>query len=315
MAGRVQRVESGRRQHDAGLQAEWTAVQQRWTANAELSEQSIARLVELGDRFVGRLMAAGIHRWCDVDAGACWSFVTAPTRSGAAPRPATQHTRRAAVRAIFRELRALGVVTGDPTLDDRLPRRAPRDYRPLTDDEIVLGRAASRLGGGSRTLLRAVAWALAEAGAATSEIPALRVGDLDDVFCPTSLSIPASRRFAGRTVPLTSWAGTLLARHLARPAEVDPGLRLAVTPRGGADAYRSQASVCTGLTRVLDLAGLRDDPAVRARSIRGWAGRSRYDAGMPLEDVACFLGHRSLDGAAADIGLSWPAAVREDGAR
>lgn len=283
----------------------WALVQAEWANQGWLAEQSLARWIDFGDKFIARLTVIGLRDWVDVDAEVCRGFVTAPTRSGTAPRSGTQHTRRAALRAIFRTLRGLGYAVGDPTLDVDLPARTVAVYRPLTDDEIQLGRAASRLGGGSRTLLRAVAWALAEAGAASSEIGRVRLTDLDDPGNPRTVTFAESLRFAARTNALTDWGARVLARHLDH-GDRDPAASLAYAGRDPANssAYLAQASVCAGLARVLDLADLRRDPAVRPRSIRGWAGRTRYDHGANLTEVAAFLGYRSLDGAAAEIGLT-----------
>jgi len=312
MARRITRVPAPMPATSPDLEFGWTTVHAAWHADRRLSEQTVARFTELGRRFVLSLAAQGCRNWDDVDAAACTAFVTAPTRSGGDPRPGTQHTRRAAVRAIFRTLRIYGLVDGDPTLDERIPPRTARDYRPLRDAEIELGRAACRLGGGARSLARAVAWALAETGATTGEIPLLRVADLDHPRHPSAVSIPESHRFAARTAPLSDWGATVLSRHLAAGAP-SPNDLIAYEPRGEGGAYRGQASVATNLTRVLDLAGLRRDPRVRARSIRGWAGRRAYDDGAPLEAVAALLGCRSLDTAAADIGLAWPATPTTSG--
>ena len=67
----------------------------------------------------------------------------------------------------------------------------------------------------------------------------------------------------------------------------------------------SQAAACMALKAVLRLAGLAKEPDVRPGSVRHWAGRSLYDAGLPIHEVALALGHRSLDETAADIGLRW----------
>lgn len=261
------------------------------------------RFCELGGRFVRRLEQSDVTDWTQVGPQECSDFIRARTRSGADPSAATQRLRRSVLRAIFRELRRQGLAAGDPTLDIPLPSRSDRVSRPLTDGEVELGRVASGLGRGSGTLLRAVAWALAEAGGASSEIGIVTVGDLDDLRQPTSVRFPQSSRFAARTSPLTDWGKGLLARHLAPSGRAHcPDLSLAYAGAGGTK-YLAQASVSMGLTKVLDLAGLRADPRVHARSVRAWAGRSRYDRGMSLEDVAQFLGHRSLDGAAREIGL------------
>ncbi len=310
MARRITAVPPPLSHAPADIEYGWVTVQAAWRSDPRLSEQSAARFTEIGGRFIASLAVQDIRAWDDVDPSACATFIVAPTRSGSTPTAGTQQTRRAALRAIFRVLRAQGLAVGDPTLDEHVPARLAREYRPLHDDEIQLGRAACRLGGGARTLVRAVAWALAETGAATSEIPTLRVLDLDHPLTPTAIFLPGSRRFAARTVYLTDWAATVLARHLAtgRP---QPEQLIAYDPRTAGGAYRGQASAATNLTRTLDLAGLRQDPRVRARSIRGWAGRHAYDAGASLEDVAVLLGCRSLDTAAADIGIHRP--VPRDG--
>jgi len=284
----------------------WVEVQAIWVEEAGLSPQSIGRFTEIGDRFVARLSKEGITSWSEVDQAACSAFIGARTRSGTDPRAATQHTRRTTLRAMFRVLRASGLVDGDPTIDVAMPRRTAGAYRPLSDAEVELGRVASRLGGGSRTLIRAVAWALAEAGAATSEMGSVRVSDLDDPLAPARVRIPESRRFAAHVGMLTDWGSVLVARHVAALTGPVRDLPLAYVPPGNGGRFRPQAVMCKDLTRVLELAGLTADAAVRPRSVRGWAGRSRYDAGMPIEKVAEFLGYRSLDGAAGEIGLSWP---------
>ena len=258
-----------------GLDDGWTAVQARWAQGDDMSGQSIARFVEIGERFVRRLHGSGVMAWHEVDHGACEGFISATTRSGTPPRPATQHTRRSAIRAIFRDLRVLGLVQGDPTVDLQLAARDLGPYRPLTGDEIAVGRAASRLGGGSRTLIRAIAWALAEAGLATSEMGAVQIQDLDDRALPTRIALPETRRLAARTAELTAWGTQVMARHVTTLGDSDPARTLAYVSRGPGGDYRAQASMCTSLARVLELAGLRVDPRVRPRSVRGWAGRSR----------------------------------------
>lgn len=274
-----------------------------------MAPQTVDRLVQVGGRFVTRLQALGLDDWEVVGPEECRGFVTAPTSDGRAPSTATQQLRRATLRAIFRALRAEGLLSGDPTVDLALPRRATRPYRPLTEEEVLLCRASSRLGApGGATLRRAVAWALGEAGGATSEIARTT---LTDVTLRTRggvlVAFPQSRRYTARTVPLTSWGAAMLTRHV-RPlltAGAPGQTLLAYAGHGDAGAYRAQASVCTQLARVLALAGLATEPGVRARSLRGWAGRSHLEAGHTLGEVAALLGNRTLDATAAEIGLTW----------
>lgn len=300
----------------AALEDGWRAVLQAWRADAVLAPQSGARLEEIGGRFVARLARSGRYHWDEVTTLDCAAFVTARTRSGTAPSAATQHLRRSTVRTIFRTLRQDGAVAGDPTIDLALPPRKRQTYRPLTDDEVMLCRATSRLGeSGPASLRRAVAWALGEATAATSEIGGVTLADLDDPAGPTTVRLPRSRRYAARLGHLTPWGARVIGRHTAvlLAAGGDGSTLLAYGGGGSRGQYLAQASVCTQITKVMELAGLRDDPAVRARSLRGWAGQGLHRAGMSLEQVAVRLGCNSLDAAAAEIGLRWKPTTPDQG--
>lgn len=292
----------------------WQAVLATWRSDVLMADQTAARLDQIGARFTSRLTAQGVEGWGEVTPWHCQSFVAAANRSGTPASAATQHLRRSTVRAVFRTLRTLGLVAGDPTLDLVLPQRSSRGYRPLTDDEVMVCRASARLGhAGANSLRRAVSWALGEATATTSEIGAIRLGDLLDVTTPSAdetaplrVRIAPSRRHAGRTAELTAWGSVVLRRHARQllDARAAPDTLLAYGGTGAPGAHHAQASVCTNLTRVLQLAGI-DDPAVRARSLRGWAGQRLYAGGLPIEQVAVRLGCSSLDAAAAEIGLTW----------
>jgi integrase/recombinase XerC len=286
----------------------WAQVAATWRADAVMAEQTGARLEEIGARFLVRLRRSGLTRWAQVGSADCRGFVTAATRSSGTPSVATQHLRRSTIRAVFRTLRGLGLVDGDPTLDLVLPPRQSREYRPLTDDEVILCRATSRLGhAGATSLRRATAWALGEATAASSEIGAVRVGDLDSPDRPRWFALPDSRRYAARVARLSDWGALVVARQVdvLLAAGGNGATLLAYGGAGDPGQYLAQASVCTHLTKVLNLAGLGDDPGVRARSLRGWAGATLYRDGMPIEQVAVRLGCHSLDAAAAEIGLRW----------
>ena|GEM_PF-7026378 len=87
------------------------------------------------------------------------------------------HLRRSALRLYFRTARQLGLCSGDPTLDLMLPARSSLHMRPLSDDEVALCRSFSV--SGLTETRRPAAWALAEAKARTSEIPHIRIGDID----------------------------------------------------------------------------------------------------------------------------------------
>ena len=148
-----------------------------WCESAELSEQSTGRMVELADRFVGFAgRAGGCVTLADVDAGVVAGFVSAAGTTGP-PATATQHLRRSAVRLLFRTARQLGFTDQDPTMDLVLAPRSSLKARPLDDIEMEICRsyAQSTL---AETRLPA-AWALAEATARTSDLPHLRICDVD----------------------------------------------------------------------------------------------------------------------------------------
>jgi len=157
------------------------------------------------------------------------------------------------------------------------------------------------------TLQRAVCWALAEATAVTSEITAVRIGDLDNPDTPRWVRLAGTRRHDPRLGELTDWGATIVARQsaLLRERRSTPATLLTYRGNGAPGEAVAQASACNAIGAVLDLAGVAREPDVRPASVRNWAGRRLYDAGMPIERVAQRLGARSLDSAAADIDLSW----------
>ena len=113
-------------------------------ATTGLSDQSERRLLEVICRFLRFLDGSGIDSLSTVSPAVVGEFVHArSTATGAEPSVATSHLRRSAVRLLFRVLREVGVVDHDPTLDLVLPARSSLRARPLTDDEIALGRSFS----------------------------------------------------------------------------------------------------------------------------------------------------------------------------
>jgi integrase/recombinase XerC len=271
------------------------------------TDGTLARLTETTAAFARRLHAQGIGSFTQVTAADAAAFVGARTRQGAAPELATRHARRTALRTLFRTLRALGLHTSDPTLDLVLPPRGLLVARPLTDDEVGLCRASAQMGAGARSQMRAVAWALGEATALSSEVTMVRIRDVDDLDRPTDVQLPGTRDLDARRGELSAWGQRVLRRRvttlLENGATTDTLLCYAgAAPPGGAKA---QASACNALRNVLAAAGLGAEPDVRPASLRHWAGRCLYDRGARIEQVARVLGHRSLDITAAHIGLDW----------
>lgn len=288
------------RQVEAALKA--------WAEGGEFSEQTLLRTTETVRRFQKRVVVSGVQRAEDITTSDCSGFIDAITKHGTPPELTTRHSRRVAVRMLFRTWREVGLDVGDPTLDLDLPARTSRAARPLTDAEMVLCRAATRLGqAGGTSLQRAVSWALAEATAVTSEVSAIRMCDLDSLDAPRFVELPGTRRVDARVGELSDWGAAVVARQVSlfRERGLPTTTLLTYRGRGKPGQHVAQAAVCNAIGAVLEAAGLSAEDDVRPGSVRNWAGRRLYDAGMPLERVARRLGSRTLDAAAEDIALEW----------
>jgi integrase/recombinase XerC len=270
--------------------------------SARLSEQSERRLLELMLRFLQYVeRGCGVGSLREVTPEHVRGFVLAPTSSdqSAAPSVATSHLRRSAVRLLFRLLRQAGVVDRDPTLDVLLPARSSLVARPLTDDEIALGRSFS-----AKTLTETrqpAAWALAEATARTSELPAIRIRDVD--LDSGRVWIAGSTKTDARWGHLTDWGVETLARRIAI-IDAQPDGTLVYEGDGSGESR--QASACAAVSETLRRAGLVGEPDVRPVSIAAWAGTRILQETGRIEGVARALGIRSLDRAARLIGWDWP---------
>ncbi len=275
------------------------AVVGEWRASAALSDQSFDRMVELANRFTRFAMRA--HQcvvFTDAGEAIVADWVTAAGDSGS-PSPATQHLRRSAVRLLFRTARQLGLVDGDPTLDLVLPSRTGLRARPLDDAEVAVCRSYA-IHTLTETRLPA-AWSLAEATARTSELPHIRIRDVD--LDAGRVWVWGSSRSEARWGRLTDWGQIQLQRRIDAMGPGDANRRLVYTGRG--DPFSAQASSCTAIARILTLAGLGNEHDVRPASVAAWAGQQVLQSTGRLELVALALGARSLDRAAGIIGYDW----------
>ncbi len=105
------------------------------------------------------------------------AFVRAPSARNKPPSVGTMHGRRTGVRLAFRILIQFGLHGSDPTRFIKLPPHSELRARPLTEEELDLAQRASLA-----TLVETrqpTIVALAEASAVSSEIPLLRVSDVD----------------------------------------------------------------------------------------------------------------------------------------
>lgn len=279
-----------------------------WREDHGFSPATMDKCGEMLIRFCRRLAAQGVSHPSKITPEHCTGFVHARTSQGQPPEVTTLHARRSTLRMYFRTLRLLGVEVTDPTIDIDLPPRTGTAARPLTDVEVALCRAASRMGdAGGGSLHRAVCWALGETTAVSSEISAIRVGDVDDSRAPRWVHLPGTRRHDPRLGELSDWGSLIVARQmeLLSSRHLSPSTPLVYKGQGVPGEPTAQSAVCNALAGVLRLAGLAAEPDVRPASLRNWAGRRLFTEGMPIELVARRMGARSLDTVAVDIDLNW----------
>src|SRR6059058_1891229 len=186
-------------------------VERELAARGSVSVQSLGRITELLDRF-GRFVKVGHGVACldEVTPEHARAFVSACSADGATPGLATQHLRRSAIRLLFRVGRELGLASGDPTLDLRLPPRSLSTARPLSDEEVALCRTAALHSLTSTRL--AAAWALAEATVRTAELSHLKVADLE--LDRARVWIHGSPRTEARWGRLSDWGRVQLERRV-----------------------------------------------------------------------------------------------------
>lgn len=285
---------------DAALDEEIAIVASHLSALGSLTEQSQERMLAEIGRFVRRIEIVGVHSLSAVSSIHAADFINEATVQRdrlVAPATGTLHLRRSAVRLLFRAARQLHLVEHDPTLDLVLPRRSDLQTRPLTDDEELLGRLASR-DTLTATRLRA-AWALGQATAVSSELATVTGLDVD--LGSSRVWLHGSGNRAHRWGRLSEWGIQQVADRME--ALGDPSQPLVYGSRKSAKS--GQTSSCEAVRVVLRHAGLHREADVRPGSLAAWAGRREYDATKRIEAVAALLGLRSLDRAARVIGWNW----------
>jgi integrase len=259
---------------------------------------SLIRVADLIRGFANYLATSGVESTGDISDAHASAFVRSLTRTKTEPSLATMHLRRTALRIFFREAKALGVLSADPTTNIPLPSRSYGDLRPLTDGEIERCRSfAEHMKGETRY---ATAWALAEATARVRELGSIRAKDLD--LEDGQVWIGGSAITDARWSALTDWGVDQLQR-LVRSRLRPPPNRSLLMP-----GTTSRASVHECVASTLRQAGLAKTPGVRPNSIPAWRGVTELADGASIDEVAVLLGMRSLDRAATFIGFDWRAA-------
>ncbi|MFJ5233195.1 hypothetical protein ACIQBJ_25290 [Kitasatospora sp. NPDC088391] len=279
-------------------------------AQGELTEQTLDKFALLLARLERYSHLRGAILLEDVTAQLAEDFVTAPGRSryGHAGEAtlATQILRRSVIRSAWRTLRELTLTDQDPARDIHLPAHTHAAVRALTEIEAADLRHQTSFT--DRPTRHAAVAALALAGGHSGEIGHVRIKDLD----PDGRRVwmHGSTKTDPRWCPLDDWALQVLttraqfvaARQL-RPATA-PGARLAVSDRHADDAAL-QARACVALADLLRRIGLGGEADVKPSSISARAAVEAFEATRHIEDAARRLGLRSLDRAAAVIGLAW----------
>ncbi len=260
---------------------------------------SLIRVADLIHGFANYLAASGVESSVDITEAHASAFVRSLTRSTSEPSVATMHLRRTSLRIFFREAKALGVLSVDPTTNVPLPPRSYRELRPMTDGEIEGCRSfAEHMEGETRY---AVAWALAEATARVAELGAIAAKDLD--LEEGQVWIGGSANTDARWSTLTDWGINQLQRVVMSRSKPPPDRSLLMP------GMTSRASVHELVASTLRQTGLAKTPGVRPNSIPAWRGASELANGASIDEVALLLGMRSLDRAAIFIGFDWRAGL------
>lgn len=289
---------------EGSLPAAVDTVVAAWSVDGAMSEQTLDKFALLTRRFA-RFAAAHDVTTLDatgVDLVAKFVAAKGRTRHGAVgpAAVATMHNRRAALRAFFRTARNLSLTLDDPTIDIAVPDREASTVRPLHDDEAALVRLFSEHATPTR---HAATTALLLAGAHTSELGYIRIGDID-ATAHTAWA-HGSTKHRARSLPLDTWARRVIYQRIAHLTEM--GARadaIICTGSEGSDAQR-QARVCVTVRDVLTRAGLTGSTGVKPSSLTAHAARQVFEHTGRIEAAAQLTGSSSLDGTAALIGYRW----------
>jgi integrase len=270
-------------------------VKERLVAEGSMAPVSLIRVSDLLDGFARFLSASGVKRAIEIKEAHLVAFVRSLTKSGSEPSLATMHLRRSALRILFREAKALGILSIDPTQALVLPPRSYRDLRPLTDKEV--DRCRSSAEGMIGDARYAIAWGLAEATARVAELGTIRRCDVD--IKSNRVWITGSSNTEARCVELTNWGSEQLDALMSAKPGPTAARPLDVPGRGPRSAVHEL------IASTLRRAGLATQPGVRPNSVAAWRGAKELETGASIDEVALLLGMRSLDRAAAFIGFDW----------
>ena len=270
-------------------------VQRRLADQGSMAPVSLIRVSDLIGGFASLLSTSGVERATEINKAHADAFVRSLTRGGSEPSLATMHLRRSALRIFFREAKALGILSLDPTHDIALPPRSYSDLRPLTDKEVDRCRASAE--GMIGDVRFAAAWALAEATARVAELGTIRPCDVD--LKTNRVWITGSSNTEPRWAELTDWGSEQLDALLSTKPRPTADRPLLVPGK------ESRATVHELIASTLRRAGLANQPGIRPNSVPAWRGAKELADGASIDEVAVLLGMRSLDRTATLIGFDW----------
>lgn len=294
----------------------------RQAAAGTIGKDSAYQAARCAQQFASYAAARGVVLLADVGHDEVEMFVHAPHArvpgSVESSAVGTKHSRRSALRLMFKTCRALGLDDRDPAADIVLPPRQERVARPLTDDEMQRCQDAS-----FRTTTETrlpCALALAMSGAMPSEAMAMTVEDVWPEH-RRALAHDGPNLAPARWLELGDWAAEQIARRVDDLARTPPRWSyvpldrprgLVYVPRVADERRVRKQRTSDAVLLVLRLAGL-DDPEIRPTSVLEWFAAKVYERTGSVEHVAARLGLVSLDAAASILGLDWRGLYDLDG--
>jgi hypothetical protein len=240
----------------------------------------------------------GVHDVRDITEEHAAEFIMMPVHDGRLlkrPSESTQKNRRFAIRAIFKTARKLGYQNLDPTPDIEVDALGTPKRKICISADIEALREGAPMGMVSTGLPAVLAFA--EAGASNSEIRHLRGIDVD--LRLLTVSLPGTGSLNARINSLTEWGGHVLDARLTELSSMD--LIVVSTMRKPSLSNGAVSNAFRQITRNARLG----DCGFNVDSVRGWRAREVFGISERIEDVAVFLGLRTLDGAARFIGYDW----------
>ena len=258
------------------------AVRRHWADTDRLAASTITVYRRVHRDLVGFIDRGGAEPTLDdVTAETVTVFVATPTRRGAAASPAFRSLRLAVLETTFATGRALGLTRVDPMARMARPARDSKPRPGCTPAQLSSIQAIVREHGLQYQASALIA--LAAAGASSSEIPLVRIRDVDDMT-PATVWLPGNQRRAGRRVALSEFAAETIAARCAylRAHGADDETPL-VRP-----GEHGQEDVCMLLRELLGRGpGLGH---ITARSLNALAAADRYAETGDLAAAAELLG-------------------------